>query len=412
MSDSSHSEGKRNLGDPLLPVGLGVHTLMHRWARAALTSLGVAAVIAVYLGVSGGVGEAGPDVRAPFEALSGRIIVQQAVEGYSDAEDNPALSSLLAESDAEAILAMRGADPLTSSSVLFVPLARVASPGEPPAVLAVGIEPGHEVAFLDGLPVGDGQAALSDSMSVILGPRAARYFAGAGACETVMLGAVIELAGAEFEVVGVLEPGTALTDHAVILPLRTAQNLFLRPGVVSAVILHVSDPASAGPVAAAIRERFPGLQVIGGESQGELEEPAPEIESGVVSFFEALKITVLLVAVLMISIVMVISVADQRRQIGILRAMGAGRPLIAGLVLTQAMVLSVAGTLLAWPVYALVMLSLRSVLAEANIEITLADLLPSWARLFVTALLVGGLASLWPAWQAVRVTPLEALRAE
>jgi len=412
MSDSSHSEGKRNLGDPLLPVGLGVHTLMHRWARAALTSLGVAAVIAVYLGVSGGVGEAGPDVRAPFEALSGRIVVQQAVEGYSDAEAYPALSSLLPESDAEAILAMRGADPLTSSSVLFMPLARVASPGEPPAVLAVGVEPGHEAAFLDGLPVRDGQATLSGARTAILGPRAARYYAEAEGVETLLSGATVDIAGAEFEVVGLLEPGSALTDHAVLLPLRTGQDLFLRPGVVSAVILHMSDPASAGPAAAAVRERFPGLQVIGGESEGGLEEPAPEIERGVVSFFEALKITVLLVAVLMISIVMVISVADQRRQIGILRAMGAGRPLIAGLVLTQAMVLSVAGTLLAWPVYALVMLSLRSALAEANIEITLADLLPSWTRMFITALLVGGLASLWPAWQAVRVTPLEALRAE
>jgi ABC-type lipoprotein release transport system permease subunit len=393
-------------------VELGLRTLARRWGRAALTSLGVAAVIAVYLGVSGGVGSAEQEIQSPFEGTGVRIIVQQPLEGYSDAEAFPALASLLDASVAEAILATPGVDPLESSSVLFMPLTRVASPGEPPAVLAVGIEPGHENAFLEGLPAQDGRATLSGATSAILGPRAARYYAAGEGIETLTAGAMLEIGGEEFEVVGLLEPGSALTDRSILLPLTTAQRLFVRPGVVSAIVLHMENPSSAGPAAADLREQFPDLQVIGGQDDALPEPPAQEVGGEVGQFFDALRAMVLLVAVLMISIVMVINVADQRRQIGILRAMGAGRGLIAGLVLAQSVLLSVAGTLLAWPIYALVTLSLRSALAEANIEIMLADLLPSWTRMFITALLVGGLASLWPAWQAARVAPLEALRAE
>jgi putative ABC transport system permease protein len=338
--------------------------------------------------------------------------VQQPLEGYSDAEEFPALASLLDVSLAETILAMPQVDTLSSSSVLFVPLARVASLGEPPAVLAVGVEPGHENAFLEGLHAHEGRTTLSGDRTVIVGPRAARYYAAAKGLETLTTGVLLEIGGEEFEVIGLLEPGSALTDHSLLLSLATAQSLFVRPGVVSAVILHMAEPSSVGSTAAGLREEFPDLQVIGGEVDDGPVAPTQEIGGKVGRFFEALTAMVLLVAVLMISIVMVINVADQRREIGILRAMGAGRELVAGFVLTRAVLLSAAGTVLAWPVYALVTLSLRSALAETNIEIVLADLLPSWTRMFVTALLVGALASLWPAWQAARVSPLEALRAE
>jgi putative ABC transport system permease protein len=403
---------QRHSPDPILPLELGIRYLARRRGRAALTSLGVAAVVAVYLGVSGGARATEQDIQTRLEESAGRIIVQQPVEGYSEDEAFPALTSLMAASEAEAVLAAQGADPQASSAVLFMPLTRVASPGEPPAVLAVGVEPGREAAFLNGVSPQAGETTLLGERSVVLGARAARYYAQAEPGGPIEPGDEIEIAGTTFDVVGVLEPGSALIDRVVLLPLRTAQDLFFRPGVVSAVILHVSYPETASSTAAALRQQYPGLLVIGGEDEVPPVEGAQDIEGGLGKFLDALSATVLLVAVLMISIVMVISVADQRRQIGILRALGAGRSAIAGLVLSQSVVLSAAGTLLAWPVYALVTLSLRSALAEANIEILVVDLLPSWTRMVAAALIVGGLSTLWPAWQALRVTPLEAMRTD
>ncbi len=47
-----------------------------------------------------------------------------------------------------------------------------------------------------------------------------------------------------------------------------------------------------------------------------------------------------------------------------------------------------------------------------QLAVSAADLAPNWPQTLALALLIAALATLLPAWQAVRLEPLEALQAE
>jgi len=387
---------------------VAIRSLWQRRGRALLTILGVATILATYVATTSGLGSHEESLDARLSGLAGRVYVQQPVEGYAGGGSFPALSSSLPEETATEILALGSLDREASSAILFVPLARIATPGEPPAALAVGIEMGHEPAFLGTIAAEEGQAALPNAGSVILGQRAARTYAGADGTPAAV-GQTIEIAGQPFEVAGILEPALQLIDHAVLIDLPTAQALFNRPGTVSAVILTAESVAGAGALQETTMAQFPHLQMI---AQDSIVESATEVEAGVEALIQGINGTIVAVAVILITIVTLISAMEQRREIGTLQAIGASRRAIASLVVGQSVVVSLLSTLLAWPLFALAMLALRDHFAALNISLTAADLTPNWAHMGAVALLIGLLASLWPVWQATRVEPLEVLRYE
>ncbi|OGO07575.1 MAG: hypothetical protein A3K46_07240 [Chloroflexi bacterium RBG_13_60_9] len=107
------------------------------------------------------------------------------------------------------------------------------------------------------------------------------------------------------------------------------------------------------------------------------------------------------------TIVVVVSVLEQRREIGTLRAVGAQRWRIFGMVAGQAIVLSLLGTMVALPI---ALFLVQGGMGEYLSSIP--DVLQIWWQTLWTAVGVGLAASLLPAWQAVRVDPLESLRYE
>jgi putative ABC transport system permease protein len=106
-------------------------------------------------------------------------------------------------------------------------------------------------------------------------------------------------------------------------------------------------------------------------------------------------------------IVMIIAVMERRRDIGVLRAIGASRATVFGMIASEALLLSVLGALLAGPLWAFI-----RVFVEIG-TVSAADvILTKWLNISLLAILTGLGASLLPAWKAVQVDPLEALRYE
>jgi putative ABC transport system permease protein len=378
---------------------VALRNLWQRRLRSLLTVLGVAVAVQLYMSMSSLMAFYEQDLQQQLNAFAGKVYVQHSVIREGKAETFPSPSSNIPAPVASEVLSLGGLDRRVSSAVLFVPLVRPPVPNLPPAVMAVGVEPGHEAAFLGGFEVESGQVTLDDAHSVILGRRAAEHYGleeGEAGLKT------IEIMNQSFTVVGVLEPAPRLFDGALLMPLATAQEVFACPDTVSAVILTAADVGEAPTLKANVEAQFPKLQA---SSQDDVAENAREMLSVEMVFFKVINNTVVAVVVVVVAIVMVVAVMERRREIGTLRAIGARRQAILGLIVSESLTLCLSGTIMAWPVWGIFTVALNNdVIGSAGIFIS------SWMRMLVIALVAGVLASLWPAWQAVRVDPLEALR--
>ena len=113
--------------------------------------------------------------------------------------------------------------------------------------------------------------------------------------------------------------------------------------------------------------------------------------------------TVLVVAAIVVLIVMAMAIMERTREIGILRALGAKRRTVLLTVLYESVMIcligGVFGILFAW--FLMVGVFGASLATPAVIGQAIA-----------VAFVVGIVASLYPAWRATRINPVEALRYE
>jgi putative ABC transport system permease protein len=383
---------------------LAVKTLWRRKLRSLLTIFGVAAAIQLYLMSNNIMATYDQDIQRQVNAFAGKIYVQQTVQNVGAGGDFPSMDSSIAADSAEAMLAVDGVDRAASSAVLFIPLASSARPNMPPIYFAVGITPGHESAFLGSVPVKAGSASLTDSHSVILGFSAAGHYPPEGSEHSASVGDRVSIHGVEFTVAGVLASSSSLYNGAVIMPLSTAQDLFNRPSTVSAVILTASRLDNLPVIKKQAQEKFPNLQVF---NQGDLAQNADQILAMQRLMFEMIKNSVILATIMMVMIVVVVAVMEQRKEIGTLRAVGAGRGRILLFVTAQAVLLSLVGGVVALPVSTLV-----NAVLYFGLVFTPVEIVAQWITIVGGCVLLGLVAAFLPAWQAVRVNPLEALQSE
>lgn len=196
--------------------------------------------------------------------------------------------------------------------------------------------------------------------------------------------------------------------------LPTAQRISAAPGLLDAVYVNGAPGVDRAVVRAALREQLgPGFRVSAAaevaQSNNEDVSEFLDLLTGLLLGFAALG---LVVGAFIIFNTFTILVAQRTRELGLLRAMGAGRRQIIGSVVVEATVVGAVasiGGLLLGGVVARVLLSLVDSL---GFEIPTGDvvllqrtvLYAIGVGLFVT---VG--ASLWPAIRAARIPPVAAM---
>jgi putative ABC transport system permease protein len=382
---------------------LAVRNLWQRRIRSLLTIFGVAVGVQLYLAMTTVMASAESDLEDQVNALAGRVFIQRLMADSSLVEEFPSPSSSINSQVAEALLDIEGVDEMKSSAILYVPLTKPPAPGAPPPTRALGIQPGHEVAFLGPLQIEKGQANLEDSQSVILGQGAAEYY-GQRDGQHVEVGETIEVLGQAFTVRGILEPASAIHEGMVMLDLATAQALFDRPGSVSAVILTAERLDDLAGIKQGVERRYPELTAA---TQDEVEENVRAMYASAYELVDMVNAVAALVVFLFVMIVMIIAVMERRRDIGVLRAIGAGRGTIVRMIAIESLVLSVTGTLLAGPLWAVI-----RIFVEIGIVSAADVILAKWLNIGLLAVFTGLAAALLPAWRAAQVDPLEALRYE
>jgi putative ABC transport system permease protein len=371
-------------------------TLRRRPGRTVLTLLGIAIGVATAVAVSLTVEAARQAHREMFSAVAGDAALEVVAEGLGGFDER------LAER-VEGVAGVRTVVPAIQSPAAFIGPAGVVP------VMVVGSDPQR-----------DGAArALTVRAGHLPGTKGARgtaLEAGFAAANRLDLGQKARLFSAggqvELPVVALLEPrGPAAFNGGAVafLPLASAQELFGLTGKVNTLRLVLADGAEPSAVEAEVTARLPpGMRVQVPAARGALGRDGMfTIEQSLASLSASAAVAgafVILNAFLM-------SLGERRRQLAVLRALGATRRQVTFLLLREAFLLGCAGTLLGVALGLGLSVVFRQVIGFLN-AITLPD--PGWPPgPFLLALGLGpGMAlaaALVPARRAARRAPLEDL---
>jgi lipoprotein-releasing system permease protein len=300
----------------------------------------------------------------------------------------------------EAMPAIAGVSPMVSGAGL----ALRGEATQAIALLGVDLDRYDRVVGLRGKVI-SGSARLAPGEAIVGKELAADLGVRAGDRLTVQTGLVSD----SVRVTALVDLGVKdLNRRTVIVPLRAAQNLLGLPGGATSLDLTVKDVWSAQVLAGDLRQQFPYKIESWQESNAQLVS-ALNAQSVSTALIRAV---VLVVVVLGIASVLVVSVVQKRREIGILRAMGATRGQILRLFLVQGAVVGALGSALGLAL-AVLMIWLFTTFVRGSDGLPLFVIglpLATAVQVALIATVCGVLAAVAPARRAAALDPAQAIR--
>jgi len=217
--------------------------------------------------------------------------------------------------------------------------------------------------------------------------------------EGLAVGDTIAVLGNSFRISGIVRPGVGTR---IFMHYDTLSELTSQQGRVSLFFLSAESPELVENIAAEVNARFKGVET---QFMSNIASSMSNYISALNQFIRAINYTALVISALVILLSMYTTVVERTREIGILKSLGASRGYILLTIMTEALLLSVLGSMLG-----IILAVSSSAAIEWKFKLLTVDLslMLIWKSL-ILGFIVGSLGAFYPALMASRQDPLNAL---
>jgi putative ABC transport system permease protein len=319
-----------------------------------------------------------PDVRAVREELAGRIVAATGIETNYDA--------MFLNGKEERLLVI-------GSDEFYQPVRNL--------VVLAG-------RFLDA-----GDVDLRQKVALLTEKLAKRLYGSQNAA----LGQTIKIHGLQFTVIGTFKEKvesfgqSELNTETVLIPL-TVQQYFLRVERIDPLYIQVRSPGDVEAVTAQVKEILESRHRAGATYKVENLAGILNAAKGISRVLSAVLVLVSAIALVISGIgimnIMLVTVTERTREIGVRMAVGASRREILLQFLTEAILISVGGGTIGILAGVAVPLSVQYFVENMKIPVSLWSV----GIAFTVSSLVGLIFGMLPASRASKLNPTEALRYE
>jgi putative ABC transport system permease protein len=264
-----------------------------------------------------------------------------------------------------------------------------------PGAIILGTAPNSFVARLlvitAGRPASSGHVAVGDLLAQQL---------------RLQPGSRLRIGGRTFTVAGVFHSGITEEDTGVITVLRDAQSLAGRtPDEATTFALRLEPQVSSAKATRRLTATFPNLLVIS--------EPSEAVRAGannqlIANAVLLIVVLALIIGALAVANTMLAAVLERRRELALLASIGWSAEQLAGLVMGEAVAVSVLGT----GVGLLLGVAASKLLPGAlGLGAFIAPVITVWGlgRAILIGIMIGLVGSIYPAWRVTRMRSVVAL---
>jgi putative ABC transport system permease protein len=404
---------------------IGPETLRIAWGgiaanklRSGLTilgmTIGVASVI-VLIAVGNGSSKA---VQSRIQSLGTNVLIVMGGGLRGGARASSSGSVSLTKQDAAALqnpeLApdVKSASPVVNAS--SVKLVDGSSSYEPSSVIGTtpSYLPAHSYKIREGASFTNADVSSHKRVAVLGQTVVEELFSSSSA-----VGQTIKINGSNFEVIGVLASkgsnGASNQDDVVMAPISTVQDSLTGFGAIDSITVQAKSESSLNAAEAEVTQTLeerhkikdtsePGFEVL---NQGSLLETSSSTSSVFTTLLGEVAAISLLVGGIGVMNIMLVSVTERTREIGIRKAIGARRSDILTQFLTEAVLVSLIGGITG---VLLGVIGSQFPIAGVHPEIATYSIFVAFGAAALSGLFFGT----YPAARAASLRPIEALRFE